>query len=83
MQKNVGVLDKNVRIILGAVMIVSGLLYGDWWWFTGIVPLITGILGFCPVYVPMGFNTAEGYGSSVGYYDQSAKPGKMGERLTD
>ncbi len=83
MQKNVGILDRNVRIVLGAVMIVAGLVFQGWWWFIGIVPLITGVLGTCPLYVPMGFNTAGGYGSTGGYYDLSVKPGKLGERMPD
>ncbi|MCG8374849.1 MAG: DUF2892 domain-containing protein [Chlorobiales bacterium] len=82
MQKNIGALDKNVRIVLGSVMLVAGLVFQSWWWLIGLAPLITAIIGFCPFYVPIGFNTAGGYGSTGGYYDQSAKPGKLGERIS-
>ncbi len=83
MLKNVGTLDRNVRIVLGSVMLVAGLIFQSWWWLLGLAPLITGILGFCPLYVPIGFNTEGGYGSTGGYFDQSAKPGKLGGRLSD
>ncbi len=82
MQKNIGTLDRNVRIVLGAVMLVAALVFQSWWFLTGIIPLITGILGYCPVYIPFGFNTFGGYGSTGGYYDQSAKPAKLGERMS-
>ncbi len=82
MQKNVGTLDKNVRIILGSVMLVAGLIFQSWWWLIGLAPLITGIIGFCPFYVPIGFDTAGGYGSTGGYLDQSVKPAGQGERMS-
>ncbi len=82
MEKNIGVLDKSVRIILGIVMLVAGLIFQSWWWLLGLAPLLTGILGYCPLYTLMGFNTGGGYVPDVGYYDQSAKLGKPGDRLS-
>ncbi|WP_287373766.1 DUF2892 domain-containing protein [Prosthecochloris sp.] len=81
MQKNIGVLDRNVRIILGSVMLLAGLVFQGWWWLTGLVPLITGIVGFCPLYPLMGFDTAGGYGSTGGYLDPSVKPAKQEKRM--
>jgi len=51
MKPNVGSLDKAVRIVVGLVL-VSLVFVGPrtpWGWI-GVVPLITGFSGFCPLY---------------------------------
>ena len=58
MKPNVGSLDKAVRIVAGLVL-VSLVFVGPrtpWGWI-GIVPLITGFIGFCPLYVPFRSDT--------------------------
>ncbi|MFN3871489.1 MAG: DUF2892 domain-containing protein [Ignavibacterium sp.] len=50
MTKNVGSIDKVVRIIIGAVLIIYAILSGNWWGLVGIVPLLTAFVGYCPVY---------------------------------
>lgn len=59
MNSNVGGLDKLFRILLA--MIVMGIGFYDpskWWLFViGIVPLLTGIFSFCPLYKIFGFST--------------------------
>lgn len=67
-KRNVGVLDRIVRVGLGLVLVPVGLiLLGV---LQGKVPglviaglggigLITGITGFCPLYIPFGINTLE------------------------
>jgi hypothetical protein len=45
---------RKFRIMLGLVLIVTGYLMGDgtvqWsWWYLGALPLIAGILDFCPI----------------------------------
>ncbi len=55
---NEGVLDRAVRIVLGLVGI-SLVFYGPrtaWGWF-GLVPLVTGLVGSCPLYTIFGFRT--------------------------
>lgn len=42
------------RIVIGTVAIVIGFLLSDgtlsWsWWYLGIIPLIAGIVNFCPL----------------------------------
>lgn len=36
------------RIILGLVLIAVGFFIGNPWFYLGIIPLIAGILDFCP-----------------------------------
>ena len=57
MTKNMGGLDKTLRIAIGAALILGALLgYGTWMWI-GIVPLVTGLLNTCPIYSVLGSST--------------------------
>jgi hypothetical protein len=67
-KKNVGRLDRTVRLIVGVALILIGLFpLGGWRGnSTGIdvvlfalVPLVTGLIGFCGLYVPFGISTRE------------------------
>jgi hypothetical protein len=58
MPKNVGGIDRILRIVVGALLIVWTLfLGGPVWAWIGVVPLATGLLNFCPVYSILGMNT--------------------------
>jgi len=62
MTKNVGGLDRGMRILVGLALIAWGFLglKGGVRWIPvilGLSPLITGIIGFCPLYKPFGINT--------------------------
>jgi hypothetical protein len=62
MKTNVGGADKALRIIAGlAVLSLFFILKGDarWWALVGIVPLLTGITGYCPAYLPFGMSTGK------------------------
>ena len=58
MSRNEGKIDRMFRIVFGAGL-VSLVFVGPqtaWGWI-GVVPLVTGILGTCPVYSLLGINT--------------------------
>ncbi len=57
MKLNMGGTDRILRIIAGIVIIGVGIYYQNWWGLVGIVPLATGVVGFCPAYLPFGFST--------------------------
>lgn len=61
MSINVGGVDRLIRIIAGLALIAFALLsnheYAPWGW-VGIVPLLTGIIRWCPVYLPLGISTS-------------------------
>ncbi|NJD22937.1 MAG: DUF2892 domain-containing protein [Melioribacter sp.] len=59
MKKNVGSLDKVLRLVLGLVIIALGILYQSWWGLLGIIPLFTASTGWCPVYLPFGISTCK------------------------
>lgn len=57
MKKNVGNIDKAVRIVLGLGLIVFALVTKNWWGFIGIVPLLTAFMNYCPVYSLLNVST--------------------------
>lgn len=59
--KNVGGIDRILRIVVGAALLLGFLLNGDgaygWLYLIGIIPLATGLLSTCPIYSILGMNT--------------------------
>lgn len=58
MKKNVGGIDRILRIVLGLVLIALTLAgtIGVWGWI-GVLPLATGLFKFCPLYPLVGINS--------------------------
>lgn len=56
-EKNVGNLDKMLRLVLGILLILGALLGYGWWMWIGIIPLATALLNTCPLYSLLGLNT--------------------------
>ena len=58
---NESTMDRAVRIIIGVALLAMFFLYPDaswrYWTLLGIVPLITGLVGSCPVYTLLGMST--------------------------
>lgn len=57
MKANVGSADRIIRIVLGIVIIVLGFVFKSWWGLVGLLPLITGLVNFCPAYSLIGVST--------------------------
>ncbi len=55
--KNVGSLDRILRLVVGLGVLAAGLVLKSWWGLAGLVPLLTAALGFCPAYLPFGLST--------------------------
>jgi len=58
MKINEGTIDRSLRVVVGLVLIglaASGTV-GVWGWI-GVVPLLTGLVGFCPAYAIFGMST--------------------------
>ncbi|MEI8159011.1 MAG: DUF2892 domain-containing protein [Burkholderiales bacterium] len=60
MKTNVGSTDRIIRIVLGLALIGLTLTgnIGVWGWL-GVVPLITGAIGWCPPYAILGISTCK------------------------
>jgi hypothetical protein len=60
---NIGGLDRVLRIILGLVLIAYAIPIGfhatgwNWVGWIGVVPLLTALLGNCPLYSVLGVRT--------------------------
>ena len=50
MKKNVGSIDRWVRIIIGLVIAILGVLFNTWWGLISIIFIGTAIFNFCPIW---------------------------------
>jgi hypothetical protein len=57
MKKNVGGIDRIVRAAAGIGLVAWALTGGPLWAWIGVVPIFTAIVGWCPVYLPLGIST--------------------------
>lgn len=60
MSKNVGSIDRTLRVLLGLVLLSLVVLLdapARWWGLVGLVPLLTGLFSFCPLYSLLGISS--------------------------
>jgi len=57
MNKNVGSIDKVLRIIIALAVFGAGFYYQSWWGLVGLVPLLTALVNWCPLYSLIGIKT--------------------------
>lgn len=58
--KNIGSTDRIIRIVIG-IILISLVFIGPqtlWGWI-GLIPLATGLLGWCGLYTLLGINTSK------------------------
>lgn len=58
MKTNLGGIDRILRITVGLVLlglVATGTV--GWWGWLGIVAVVTGFAGWCPLYTLLGFNS--------------------------
>lgn len=51
--------ERVARVIVGVALIGFALYSESLWAWIGIVPLMTGVVGFCPIYRIFGFSTCK------------------------
>lgn len=60
MTRNVGGVDRMLRIFFGAILVALALFstheLAVWGWI-GLIPLLTGTVRWCPVYLPFGLSS--------------------------
>ncbi len=60
MQRNVGGIDRTLRILAGLGLVAAAATGTvGWWGWLGVVPLATGLVGWCPPYALFGWNTCK------------------------
>lgn len=63
MGTNVGGLDRLIRIVIGVVLIAYAIPLGfsqtgwNWVGWIGVIPLLTGLVGMCPLYRLVGLSS--------------------------
>jgi hypothetical protein len=61
LRKNVGTIDRALRILLGLGLLAGFFLNRDgaysWLYLIGVVPLVTGLMSSCPLYTIFGLST--------------------------
>ena len=57
MKKNMGLLDRRIRIVVGLLIIAAGIYFNTWWGLVGVVFLATSLISWCPLYLPFGLST--------------------------
>ncbi len=69
LRRNMGLLDRTLRFVVGAALIPVGLVALSGWQGNligvlvaafALIPLVTSLTGFCPAYVPFGISTIGG-----------------------
>ena len=60
MKKNIHPIERSLRVIIGLILI-SMVFIGpkNPWFLLGIIPLLTGFIGWCPPYAILGMSTCK------------------------
>ena len=59
MRKNVGTIDFIVRLIIGVVIAVLGVVFKSWLGLIAIIPIGTALIHWCPLYRIFGISTCK------------------------
>jgi hypothetical protein len=60
MNKNIGGVDRILRVVVGLLLIALAATGNvGQWGYVGIVPILTGAVGWCPAYLPFGFSSCK------------------------
>ena len=57
--KNIGGVDRGIRITIGAVIAILGIVFQSWLGLIAIIPIATAFVGICPLYLPFRISTAK------------------------
>jgi uncharacterized membrane protein HdeD (DUF308 family) len=70
LKTNVGTVDRVLRVVVGLALIAAFFFLpaqSGWHWLylIGIVPLVSGLLAYCPVYSALGYSTCRADSSTT------------------
>jgi hypothetical protein len=58
MKRNVGNAERVVRVVIGVVLLALVVVGPKTWWgLIGLVPIVTALWGWCPIWSTLGFST--------------------------
>jgi hypothetical protein len=55
--RNIGTVDRVIRLVAGVAIGLLGLAYGSWLGLIGLVLVLTAGVAICPIYLPFGLST--------------------------
>lgn len=59
MKCNVGRTEEIIRIVIGILIVLIGLYFRNWWGIIGLLPIITGLIRYCPISDILGISTCD------------------------
>lgn len=59
MKANEGMNDRVIRMFLGVSVAMFFVYQNSPWALLGLIPFVTGAIGFCPLYALMGIDTLQ------------------------
>ena len=60
MTKNIHPIERVIRVVVGVVLTSMAFIGpANPWFLIGIVPVLTGLIGWCPPYQILGINTCK------------------------
>lgn len=60
MKKNIHPIERIIRVLAGIILILMAFLGPkNMWFLLGIVPILTGLIGWCPPYAMLGISTCK------------------------
>jgi len=57
MKCNVGEFDKALRLLSTIIVAGAGIYFNSWWGIIAVLPFVTGLISFCPIYALLGYST--------------------------
>ena len=58
MTKNIHPIERVIRVVVGIVLTTMAFIGpANPWFLLGIIPVLTGLVGWCPPYQMLGINT--------------------------
>ena len=57
MPKNASDMDRFLRVGFGLALLSLTVIGSTWWGLVGLLPLVTGLVGYCPAYRLLGLST--------------------------
>jgi hypothetical protein len=71
MTANVGTIDRAARIVIGLSLIAAALglfgpAYQSVWGWIGVIPVLTGLIGWCPLYSVLGISACKARRTVIG-----------------
>jgi hypothetical protein len=59
MKRNMGNIDRIIRIVLALLIGAAGIYFNSWWGLLGLLPLFTSIVNWCPAYHVFGISSCK------------------------